>query len=44
MDGRGPKQPYLGDLQTIVINHWLTGMILQVTASQGGSLLAGKIH
>ena len=21
MDGRGPKQPYLGDLQTIVLNH-----------------------
>ena len=21
MDGRGPKQPYLGDLQTLVLNH-----------------------
>ena len=24
------KQPYLGDLLTMVINHLLTGMILQV--------------
>ena len=25
------EQPYLGDLLTMVINHLLTGMILQVT-------------
>ena len=24
------EQPYLGNLQTMVINHWLIGMILQI--------------
>ncbi len=28
------KQPYLGDLLTMVINHLLTGMILQVAFSK----------
>ena len=27
------EQPYLGDLLTMVINHLLTGMILQVTVN-----------
>ena len=29
------KQPYLGDLLTMVINHLLTGMILQVGCPAG---------
>ena len=31
--GRGPTTRSLGDLETMIINHLLTGMILQVTAS-----------
>ncbi len=34
----GFPQPYLRDLATMVINHLLTGMILQVCLSIGGLL------
>ena len=34
----GVPQPYLGDLLTVVINHLLTGMILQVLPFHGGFL------
>ena len=33
------EQPYLGDSLTMVINHLLTGMILQVPVQQNGVAL-----
>ena len=33
----GREQPYLGDLLTMVINHLLTGIILQVSISTTGN-------